>query len=432
MRFILILLVLIISLYANEITYNQLLESATKDSNLLKIRKSDELIEAARLKSLYSIYYPTLSLSYNSEYKKDLADGLSGIESVGNTVISNGTNWQNSLSLNMNYELYQFGVKAKQIVLAKQDVKIKKLLWCEEQTDLFNNILERFSSARKASIQQVMQAELLKLRKELYSVKQRLYRAGQYSKIDLGDEAIDIIDMERDIENSLMQYQDDLLELSKLSHIELDSNTDILLPIVQNNRLYNPSFSDSARGLKQQHKINQKKEEISLHNRTLMPKLSAYSNYYLFGSDVNSWQEATRALDKKSWSVGFMLRWNLFEGFKHNSEAERLEYELRRLNEEKDLQNREFDTSVKMAHLRITHFNEVEIKEKALLNETNEKLFMMQRLRKGRRVGIISTIQVEIEQLQRRLNLKLEQIDSAKAYAKLEILQIGVNECNQH
>jgi len=307
MRFLLILLVLVISLSANEITYNQLLEFATKDSNLLKIRKSDELIETARLKSLYSIYYPTLSLSYNSEYKKDLTDGLSGIESVGDTVISNGTNWQNSLSLNMNYELYQFGVKAKQIALVKQDVKIKKLLWCEEQTDLFSNILERFSSARKASIQQVMQSELLKLRKELYAIKQRLYRAGQYSKIDLGDEAIGIIDMERDIENSLMQYQDDLLELSKLSHIELDSNSDTLVPIGQNKNLHKPSFDDSARGLKQQHKINQKKEEISLHNRTLMPKLSAYSNYYLFGSDVNSWQEATRALDKKAGVLGLCL-----------------------------------------------------------------------------------------------------------------------------
>jgi len=127
-----------------------------------------------------------------------------------------------------------------------------------------------------------------------------------------------------------------------------------------------------------------------------------------------------------------MLRWNLFEGFKHNFEAERLKYELRRLNEEKDLQNREFDTSVKMAHLRITHLSEVEIKEQASLNETNEKLLMMQRLRKGQQVGSISTIQVEIEQLQRRLNLKLEQIDISKAYAKLEILQIGVNECNQH
>jgi len=426
-----IIVTVVASLSAKEISYRQLLLSATANSYQLKIRKSDELIERMRLERLYADYYPNISLSYNSEYNKNLAGMTSGVESVGEDVISSTTHWQNSLSLNLNYELYNFGVREKNIGIAKEEVQVKKLLSCIEQKELFQNILERYSNASKAFMQKEMQKKLLEFRKELFFLKKRLYSAGQYSKIDLGDEAINIIDIERDLENSLMLYQENITELSKLSHVDIDMQRDQLLPITKNESLPKPIYDNSPLARKLKHQIKQKKEEIVMQRRSVLPTISLYSKYYLYGSDPKNLHDATASLESRSWNAGIALRLNLFEGFKYDADLKRLKYELKRLEEEKELSRREFDYRTDTTYFRLKHLNELEEKESALLKETNEKVTMMRRLRKEQQVDSTSALQANIEALQRKLNLELERIEISKEFALLEILQSGEEDCNQ-
>jgi len=127
--------------YAKPITYQELLRSASSESNRLKMYKSDENIERARLHTISSEYYPSLGVSYNTEYNRD-ENGLPfGTESVGDTVITSGTRYQSSLSFTMNYELYHFGTTGKSINIAESEVDIKHLLWCEEEKTLNSRCL---------------------------------------------------------------------------------------------------------------------------------------------------------------------------------------------------------------------------------------------------------------------------------------------------
>jgi outer membrane protein TolC len=73
--------------YAQNITYEQLLQSASKNSFRLKLGLTDTKIEESRLDTLYSGYYPTLSAGYNVEYNKKLDGGVGGSASIGDTVI---------------------------------------------------------------------------------------------------------------------------------------------------------------------------------------------------------------------------------------------------------------------------------------------------------------------------------------------------------
>ncbi len=97
-HYLILYFILSIVLHGNDVTYEELLNSASVNSFKLKLLKSDENIESSKLESVYADYYPTLNLSYNTEYNRDLNGFSTGTESVGDTVITNGTRYQSDSS----------------------------------------------------------------------------------------------------------------------------------------------------------------------------------------------------------------------------------------------------------------------------------------------------------------------------------------------
>ncbi len=421
------------TLYAQSVSLEELLKSSSEQSFNLKMFKSDEEISHSNLYSVYSQYYPSLALSYNTEYNRD-EDGLpTGTESVGNTIITSGTRYQSSLSLNLNYELYHFGVSDKSVHMAEYDVDIKHLLWCEEEKRLHQSILDRYSSALKMKTKSDFKSKMLDIRRTLYKVKKRLYVAGKSSKIDLGDEAIFIIDLEREVELSIMQYKEDIIQLSALSHVELDDvNTELLDIGFDNNSDLVDSFSQTTEGLKYSKMLKQKKEEISRNKRLLFPTISTYGNYYFYGSNPSSVYDSFEDIKRNSWKVGLSLQMTIFEGFKYNHDRHRLTYELQRLEDEKNQKQREYQYNAKSKVSKIQYLNILEDKDDNLFKETQEKIVMIERLREDNQIDSMSELQANLEHIERELNLKIERSERAYENASLHILYRGVDQCTQH
>jgi outer membrane protein TolC len=427
------MLLICLTLSAQSISYQELLKSASNESNRLKIFKTDENIESARLETIYGQYYPNLSVSYNTEYNRDLNGLPTGTESVGDTIITSGTRYQSSLSLNLNYELYHFGTTQKSINIAEKEVQVKHLLWCEEEKKLHQNILERYNSALKMKIQSDLKEQMLTLRQELFTMKERLYRAGQYSKIDLGDEAITIIDLQRELERASMQYQEDIIMLGSLSHVELDVKKTELLPIgFSKVNVSVDDFEDTTQGHKYTQQLRQKQEEISMYNRSQLPTLAMYGNYYLYGTDPVDAYDSFENVRKNSWKLGLSLRMSIFEGFKYNNESQRLRYELQRIKQERDLQKREYEYDAKAKIEKIIHLVTLEEKDQSLYDETSNKIDMVSRLRENYQVDSVSELNAKLEGLERELNLKIEQSEAAYENASLEIIYRGMAQCTQH
>lgn len=422
-----------LTLSATSVTYQELLQSATLQSNRLKIVKSDENIEKSSLETLYAQYYPSLSLSYNTEHNRDLGDFPTGTQSVGDTIITSGTRYQSSLSLNLNYELYHFGTTQKSINIAKGKVDVQHLLWCEEEKKLHQEILERYNSALKMKTQNEIKREMLNIRQQLFETKKRLYKAGKYSKVDLGDEAITIIDIEREIERSSMQYQEDVIKLSSLSHIEMNEKTTRLLPIRYNKTsVLADDFEETTQGHRYDQQILQKQEEISMYNSSQLPKLLVYGNYYMYGSDPDDAYDSFQNVRKNSWKIGFAVRMNIFEGFRYNSESERLRYELLRIKQERDLYKREYEYDARTKNEKIVHLKTLQEKDQDLLDVTQEKIGMVNRLRNNHQIDKISELNAKLEGLERELNLRIEQSETAYEKASLDILYRGIDQCSQH
>lgn len=415
---------------AGQISFSELQTSALENSHRLKVRGIDMRIEEARLGSVTSSLYPQLSLGYNGEYSKNLDSAASGNIMVGDMTISPNTLYKNSLALRLNYELYRFGTTLKQIEISEKEISVKKLEQCSEEVKLLSELLDHYARAQKADAENRYKTRMHTLRHELYGLKQRLYAAGKESRVSVGDEAIRLIDLEREIERSKMTYEENLLALSKLSHTELDLQNTRLLPLEPltggNGDL---DFDTAAQARQYKEKILQKNAEISMLQRSQLPTVSLYSAYYLYGSDSHNASDAFSATRPNSWNAGLSVRWSLFEGFKYYSESSRLHYELQRIHEEYALAKREFDyeTQTKQQHLNrlaLLTQNETEA-----LNETRTKLTMTERLREQGEADAVSEVSVRLEGVERELTLEIETLQRAYEAESLKLQHRGVEEC---
>lgn len=422
----------VLSLSAADISFGILQKGALEHSHRLKVRSIDTRIEESRLDSIYSSLYPQLSLGYSGEYSKSLdgtASSLGNI-TVADMTISPNTLYKNSLALRLNYELYRFGTTLKQIEISEKEISVKRLEECNEEIRLYQELLEHYASAQKADADNRHKTRMHSLRKELYALKQRLYAAGKESRISVGDEAIRLIDLEREIEKSKMTYEENLIALSKLAHIDLDSDTTRLLPFEPLSRSIGTlDFDTGVQSRQYKEKIFQKNAEISMLQRSQLPTISLYSSYYLYGSDTHNANDALNAIRPNSWNAGVSLRWSLFEGFKYRHESSRLHYELQRLQEEYALAKREFDYETQTKQQQIERLTLLTRNETDALAETRTKIAMTQRLRAQGEADAVSEVSVKLEGIERELTLETEEIQKGyEAYA-LKLHQTEVEAC---
>jgi len=430
MKNLLFLLFLEIIARSHNFSFEQFKEAASLYSNRLKLRTIDTSIEEAKLRSVYSSLYPQLSLGYNGEYNQNIDKADSGTLSVGGTTINSSVQNKDSLALSLNYELYHFGTTLKQIEMSKKEIASKKLEVCNEENKLYKELLDHYADAQKAQSEHKFKTVMHALRKKLYGYKQRLYSAGKESRVSVGDEAIRLIDLERDIERSLMSYEENLLFLTKLSHIELDLKHTQLLPLNrQSEKIYIGNFEDNVQARQYQEKIAQKNAEISLNNRSQLPVISFYSNYYLYGSDPHNAYDALNDIRPNSWNMGLNIRWNLFEGFKYNSESARLHFELDRIHEEYKLAKREFDAQTQISQHKIDRLYQLQKNDVLIVNESHSKIAMLTRLREQGEADAVSEVSVKLETLERELTLESERIQHDYEAEALKLQHRVVAEC---
>lgn len=407
---------------SEEVSYEDLKKSAHDSSSRLKIRSLDAEIEKSRLDSLYSTLYPQLSLDYTGERSESFDDEASKSFSVGDTVVNTYTPYKHSVSLRLNYEIFRFGATLKQIEMAKQEVKIRELERCSERSNLDREILDLYIKAQYAAYEREAKEKIRALRNQLFSHKQRLHQAGVESRVAVGEEAILLVDLEHAIKAAQIEYERNIFLLSKLSHKELDPKNTTLTPLEssETQELSRP-FAETTQGKIYQEKISQKRAELSVLNRNQLPVVSLYGNYYLYGSDQESFRRGFDEIERNSWSVGLRVRWVLFEGFRYSSDRARILLERSRLEEERRLSEREYTYELLTLEENLkSTARRIQDRQKAL-EESRLRLAMVQRLRQQGEADSLSLLTGEITDLERELELKREHLDQSRERELLKI-----------
>jgi len=110
--------------------------------------------------------------------------------------------------------LFDFGIQGKKVHIAKQEIAQKQINYNLQLRDLKLKILELYSKVEQHNNAINTKSEILSLYKNMFSNKERMYKAGMNDKLSVMDEAVKIAKTQNDIENSKLELKNALEDLS--------------------------------------------------------------------------------------------------------------------------------------------------------------------------------------------------------------------------
>lgn len=388
--------------FGTELTYKDTLNTAINNSFDLKMSALDIGISKAQLKAVRADWYPSLSMQFNTEYNKDLMNGRGTFAYAGNTMITPYTQFRDMLYMTLSYNLLDFGIQGKKVHIAKQEITQKEINYNMQLRDLKLRILELYSKVEQHNNAINTKSEILSLYKNMFTNKERMYKAGMNDKLSVMDEAVKIAKTQNDIENSKLELKNALEDLSyytkndyEISNLYVHSvNSEPEPNIVEvsskniieteiNKTDYNFSFdsylSDEAKYYDLE--IDKKKSELSILKRQLLPTFRFYAGYSLYGQNPNNYYSSLQDIGQRSFVVGISSQYVFFDGFKNRANREKTKLEIEKLQVEKDKKLSELENKYKKSYKAYETYSEELDINRQLLSTVKEKLDDVGKLR---------------------------------------------------
>lgn len=431
------------TVWASTLDYRAVLDSAVNNSFDLKMSKVDIDISKAQLKAARADWYPTLSMQFNTEYNKDLADGKGSLAYAGNTMITPYTQFRDMLYMTLSYNLFDFGVTGKKVHIAKQEFSQKKISYDIQMKELKLKVLELYTKAQQYNNELITKSEILKLYEAMFYNKERIFKAGIDSKISVMNEAVKLARTQNDIENSKLELKNILNDLSyytsedyETTNLNIKNLTDDedgnIIPVSYDEvfestverEAFAPQF-DPYSSLEADYydlEIDKKKSELSILKRQLLPSFRLYTGYSLYGQNPNQYWNAVQDISQRSAVVGISSTYVFFDGFKNRANREKTALEIKKLEIEKakklaDLK-REYDKTFQS----FESYNEELSIKKALLENIKEKHHAINRLTANKLTEQNELLSVKAELLTQEFELEQNIINISSKIEEMKIM----------
>lgn len=428
---------------AETLTFKTTLNQAINKSFDLKISTLDIDISKAELKSARADLFPTLYTQANSEYNNGLGN-VNNINYVGNTVVSSYTQYRNLASVGLQYNLFDFGAIGKKVLIAKKDVEQKKVALDIQLKDLKLKILDIYTKTLQYNEEIKAKSEILKVYEEMFQNKERLFQAGTTDKISVMDEAVKIARTQDDIQNSKLELQNALNDLSAYTMQKYSTNNLDVLDFeelnIENNIVpigyfeplkakvvedemdlsFNPEFSLEAKYY--DFEIEKKKAELEMYKRQRLPAFKFYTNYLLYGADPNNYFDSMRSLKQTSLAFGISGSFALFDGFKNKASKEKAALEIKRLQLEKEKKLTELKTEYEKTYTSYQIYSDELIIKKDLLNKVKEKLNDIERMFKNGLIDKNNSLTAKADLLNQEFELQKNIVDISSKIKEIEIM----------
>jgi outer membrane protein len=335
---ILLLLTPFGALAGPKLDFEDVLQAALRHAYDVRTTALDIGISESSLRHTRSLLYPELSARLNSQYVKDLTGGTPQVTAVGTTVLLQNTMYQNSLSLNAAYNLYDFGARENRILIADRDIEAKRAIHAQSVRDTKLKVLELYRDLLLLSMELKSKKEMLSLYKELSLSKERLFTAGKILKVEMVEEAIKVVKTVDAIDNLKLKLINTLQDLSFHTGDTYDAdNMEVSGFREQAEETATPfDVQKSPEFRIYDLEIEKKKAELEILRKERFPQFSLYSNYILYGQDQDKLDASMGDLRSRNFFIGLMASMSLFDGFKNRAQVEKVRLEMERLKVEKE------------------------------------------------------------------------------------------------
>jgi outer membrane protein TolC len=413
--------------FSQDLTLEAMVQKALDASPDLKVASKDIDISKNDISIARADYFPTVQARLNVEYLRDLENQPRPVVAVGNTIIPAGTRYQNSVGVSTSYTLIDYGTRKRQVDYSRKDVLAKTAIYDQAVRDLKLKVIDLYTDA--LLVYKGIQANqaILELATQGYQMKKRLHNAGTSSKVDVATEAIQVAQALDDIETQKHQLAQKLEALSYYTQEPYDASSTELAdltpenpePSIQLDELHAPETRNYDA------QIAMKQKEIEILKRKYLPQVSMYSYYNFYGFDPDNLHKAVRDLSQRTISVGLSVAMPVFDGFKTQGQIRKAELEKEKLVLQKTKALLDLKHQAKTLEQQVD-MHTVLLKTKAtILNKTQDKLTMEDRLSEKQLVDKTQAIQDHIERIRRQLETETTLVQGLAAMKKLRILEMG-------
>lgn len=428
----------ILPVKGEELNFNDFLATALNNSYQVRVSKINTQIAKKGIKEARAGYFPTLSAFATTERYNDLTNGQSQMTAVGSDIFLNRSYYQDMAAIGLSYNLFDFGIRKKQLEIAKAEDKQKEIVLQKDTKDLKLDAVEIYAQALSLYKQAKIKKDVLSLQKELYEINKKLRTAGDVSEIDLVDSEIKVAELKSELDeinNNLAKkltevsyYTQKTYDMNNLqlkdfpedtSTIPVDASGLVKLSAEVNTLIPEQSPEVKAYELE----IYKKKKEYEIQKKANFPKLRFDTRYNLYGADPSNFFSGVGDISQRSFSFRLSTSFVLFDGFKNINTIAKSKMEVEKLKIEKEKQIAEQKKKYEQIQLDSQNAliqTENNAKTLALVDKN---LKMLERLNTNGVVDKSKCIRKRLDLLDKKLNLEENQIKIFVAQYKLQVLK---------
>jgi hypothetical protein len=186
------------------------------------------------------------------------------------------------------------------------------------------------------------------------------------------------------------------------------------------------SAINSPEALRFDAQIEQKEHEIAYLKRQKLPQINFYSYYNFYGFDPDNWGDSVRNFSHRTVQFGLTMSAPIFDGFKNKAAVDKAKLEKEKLMLQKTRVLAELAHRAEGFQQKV-HTQTVLLGTKAvILNKTQDKLTMDNRLSEQQVIDRTQTIQDHIARIHRQLDTEKALIQQISAAKKLKVLEGGI------
>ncbi len=323
-------------LFAETVTYEEVVKLALEHSPRVKIKFYEINIAHAVYKQSFSNFYPKISIGSRVEKFENLTK-TTGFKTAGGQVIGGQPNeWRTALYLTAEYHISNWYKRLfdtfyynllKEASFYDCQTEIKRLL--KDINDLYSQVVEAKTKLKYSDL------ILGKLRK-IYELKKLSYDKGELSYEELLKTSAEIesaLKEQTNINRELNVYISNLSWLTgkKLSHehnfVEMPVKGKISVIQLSDNIKNSPEYKAQIK------QVEAFEKRLKAANVSFFPDIIFYARYDLYGNSFESLSNSLENIRKTAFTTGVFLTMPLFDGGRIKWEKMKALYELERQKE---------------------------------------------------------------------------------------------------
>jgi outer membrane protein len=409
----------------SSISFDDVLKKAESHSYDLKIADFNILISKQDIRSSRSEYFPKLNVSAGTEYTKNFRDiNETTIMSIGDAFINPYTRYQSVFGITLSYNVFDFGVRKGRMDIAKEDVKLKELEEQQQLQELNLNLLDNYSKILITGIQIELNKQILELAEKNLELKKRLRDAQEISSTELNDQQTEVNVLQSRIMELYQIFAESVNWLSFYTGENYNAEN-LTIDELKKPDFNVMEFKDYTKSIIWQiHEKNLKKKEleVKIAKRNYLPKVTAYSRYYVYGSDHSSYPKAFSSIEPSNFTVGGSINMPVFDGFQNSANVRKAELEYKQLQIERDKAIAELMTRLAVMRSNLMYLDEQTQANTMAVDELKEKVKSLTKLSNKKVISPIEENEGKIELLQRQIELEKNRITAIAITKGIQIL----------